>query len=121
MEKVKNKKGVAVLYVVFVVSVLLGISFGISGILIPQIRMLGDIGYSVVALYAADSGIDKFLVDRQNPNLASGHYNGSLPNGATYAVSVIQGGSPGCPSPLNFCIRSIGIYRDVRRAIEINY
>ena len=52
-----SQKGVSVLYAVFVVTVLLAISFGINGILISQVKMLGDIGHSVVAFYAADTGI----------------------------------------------------------------
>jgi len=116
-----NQKGVAVLYVIFVVTILLAISFGISGILISQIKMLGEIGHSVVAFYAADTGIEKVLVDRQAPNLTPYYYDGSLDNGATYTVSVIQGGSPGCGSGFYYCIKAIGAYQNTKRAIEINY
>ena len=115
----KNKKGISVLYVVFIMSILLAIGFGLSGILVQQIKMLGEIGYSVVAFYAADSGIEKVLVDRQAPNLTPGYYNSSLVNGATYEVFVVPSG--GSCSALNFCIKSIGRYQKVKRAIEINY
>ncbi len=117
-----NQKGVSVLYVIFVVSILLAISFGISEILISQIKMLRDMGHSVVALYAADSGIEKVLVDRQNPNLISGHYNGSLSDDITFEVFIAEGGSSGdCTSDFYFCIKSIGIYKDTKRAIEVKY
>jgi hypothetical protein len=116
-----SQKGVSVLYAVFVVTVLLAISFGINGILISQVKMLGDIGHSVVAFYAADTGIEKVLIDRQNPDLTPGYYDGSLGNGATYTVSVIQGGNPGCDPGFYYCIKAIGVYESTKRAIEINY
>ena len=112
------------MYVVFIMSILLAIGFGLSGILVQQIKMLGEIGYSVVAFYAADSGIEKVLVDRQAPNLTPGYYSCFLPtcslsNGATYEVFVVPSG--GSCSALNFCIKSIGKYQKVKRAIEISY
>jgi len=145
----KDKKGVSLLYVIFVVSILLAISFGISGILISQIKMLGEIGYSVVAFYAADSGIEKVLIDRQCPCQdpcpllcpplcreedcpCQYPYEGSLPNGSTYQAFVTEGGATeDCPGGeycdpeetpcFYYCIKSIGTYENTKRAIEINY
>lgn len=126
------------IYAIFVVAIMLAISFGISEILISQVKMLGDMGHSVVALYAADSGVEKVLIDRQTPNLDSHYYSCyslsvppcSLDNGSTYQVFVTEGGSTGdcpggesCEEPpcFYYCIKSIGIYKDVKRAIEIKY
>ena len=117
-----NQKGVSVIYAIFIVAIMLAISFGISEILISQVKMLGDMGHSVVALYAADSGVEKVLVDRQNPNLTSGYYDGFLSDEITYEVFVVEGGgSDDCTLDFYFCIKSVGIYKDVKRAIEINY
>jgi len=115
-----SKKGVSLLYAIFVVSILLAISFGISGILISQIKMLSEIGYSVVAFYAADSGVEKVLIDRQDPDLTPGYYDDSL-NGATYEVFVTEGGTSECSANFYYCIKSIGTYENTKRAIEINY
>ena len=120
--QVINQKGIAILYVIFLVSVLLAISFGISEILISQVKMLGDIGYSVVALYAADSGIENVLIDRQSPDLTPGYYDGSLSADITYEVSVTEGGaSEDCTIDFYYCIKSIGSYKDIKRAIEVKY
>ena len=118
---IKQEKGISLLYVIFITSILLSIAFGINRILISQVKMLSGVGQSVVAFYAADSGIERILVDWQNPNLTLNYYNGSLANGATYHLSVYQGTNPECDSEFSYCIKSIGEYRGVRRAIEINY
>jgi len=127
--KNQKQKGISVLYAVFIMSILMAISFGISAILISQIKMLGEIGHSVVAFYAADSGIERVLVDHQNPNLGSHYYSCyslssppcSLDNGSTYQVFVIGGGTGDCPTDFTYCIKSIGEYQKTKRAIEINY
>jgi len=125
MISINLKKGVSVLYVIFVVSILFAISFGISGILIPQVKMLSEIGNSVVAFYAADSGIEKVLIGRQNPDLTPGYYNGYLSPDITYEVFVTKGSTvenpTDCPSNFYYCIKSIGTYQNTKRAIEINY
>lgn len=107
------------MYAVIVMSILLAIGLGISGILIPQVKMLRDIGYSVVAFYAADSGIEKILLTRSNPSSISKTYL-SL-NGPSYEVFVFGGGVGSCSEEFNYCIKSIGNHKNTKRAIEINY
>jgi len=124
--KNQKQKGISVLYVVFIASILLAISLGISAILIQQIKMMREIGYSVVAFYAADSGIERVLMDWQNPDLTPHYYSCFLPicslaNGATYEVFVAGGGDGDCPIDFNYCIKSIGEYQKTKRAIEISY
>lgn len=125
----KNKKGISVLYVVFIASILLAIGLGISGILIQQIKTLGEIGHSVAAFYAADSGIERVLMAWQAPELEPDYYSCyslsspacSLANGATYRVFVLEGGGVDCSLEFTFCIKSIGTYKKTSRAIKINY
>jgi len=73
-------------------------------------------GYSVIAFYAADNGIEEVLMDNSTPTAIS---LTELPNGATYQVTVDANG-PQCDA-LNFCIKSIGTYKTTKRAIEIKY
>lgn len=115
----KNKRGISVLYVVFVTSILLAIALGISLILIQQIRMMGDIGYSVAAFYAADTGIERALMLKDNPMGLDEEYK-ELGNEASYKIYVNEKGGNGCQAD-SFCIRSIGFYRGIRRAIEVKY
>lgn len=114
-----GKRGISVLYVIFIASILLAISLGISGILITQIKMLGEIRYSVVAFYAADSGIELALMQRNNP-LPLNNYQETLSNGAAYKIFVISGGVGSCDAE-NYCVESIGSYQKTKRAIKIKY
>jgi len=127
--KYKNgggQKGSALYLSIIVLVILLAIVLGLTAILISQMRMVRQMGYSVLALSAADAGIENVLVDWESPSSDPHHYDGFLDNEAEYTVSVIVGGDSGCIHPLdpdkwNFCITSVGEYRGVRRAIEIAY
>lgn len=119
--KVQNsKKGISLYLALMIMTILLAIALGLSTIFIGQTKMLREMGYSVIAFYAADAGIEKVLVDRSNPNLTLDYYSGSLLNGATYQIIVTEGGTGGC-SAANYCIKSIGTFKETRRAIEIGY
>ena len=120
---------------VLIVSVILAIGLGISGILIQQIKISGNIGDSVVAFYAADSGVEQQIYDLYKEETHTSSYDAVLENtGASYSVSVVcsQGnmnclegipvvGEEVCSSLNNFCIRSIGTFQTSKRAIEVNY
>lgn len=117
MSNIKFEKGVSLFLALIVMAILLAIALGLSHIIITQIRMAKGMGDSVVAFNAADTGIERALVNRHNPtNLPLT----TLPNGATYQVFVTASGTGGCSAP-NFCIKSVGSYRGVKRAIEITY
>ncbi len=110
-----NKKGISIYLALIIIAILLSSALGVSVIFVSQIRILKEMGNSVVAFYASDSGIEKILLNRQNPSSIP---ETPLSNGATYQVFVSGGGSCGVP---NFCIRSIGNYKETNRAIEITY
>jgi len=112
--QLNGKKGISVLYAVFIMIILLGIGFGLSGLSVQQMKLLGDIGHSTIAFYAADSCIESVLMNQSEPS----NISLVLANGSTCQVSVSFGGS--CTAP-NFCIKSIGSYQEAKRAIEINY
>ena len=116
------QSGVSLYLAITVLIILLAIVLGLTAILVSQIQMVREMGYSVIALSAADTGIEAVLVDWGTPDLTPGHYNGFLGNGATYEVFVTPAG--GSCTALNYCIKSVGTYpssEGVRRAIEITY
>ena len=115
--KSKIQKGAAIYLALVIMIILLAVALGLTTILIGQIEMMRKMGYSVIAFYAADAGIERVLMNRHNPTDIPPT---TLPNGATYQVFVTVGGAPGCDAP-NFCIKSIGEYKGIRRAIEISY
>jgi hypothetical protein len=119
----------------------LAIALGICAILIQAMKIMTEIGYSVVAFYAADSGIETALYDLyQNPSSPSPSHSGYIEEAQeiSYQTSA-KCCQPGlgdctlveCPlgdgyidsncDALNYCLKSRGSYQRVKRAIEINY
>ncbi len=104
------EKGISLLFVVLIMSVILAIGMGISGILIQQIRMMGEIGQSIVAFYAADSGIEEVMYNLyQKKEKAGAGKNWAEDYG--YEVTIEDYGG-------KLYIVSTGEYKGVRRAIQ---
>ncbi len=125
------QKGATLYLAIVIMSVLLAAVFSISSIVLTQIRTIKGMGDSVVAFYAADTGIETALYDLYNASYISHYGPISLGSGTyTYEVWITQpaGGTlPGIPidSPFNctgkgqyYCIKSIGTYNSIKRAIE---
>ena len=131
MDKNKMQSGVSLYLAIIVMLILLAIVLGLTTILIGQMKMVREMGYSVIALSAADAGIEAILTNQSNPTSAVAYITCpstapgsfcSLSNGAKYYLKVLGSGSGDCPASVsNFCITSVGIYEGVRRAIEITY
>ena len=133
----KSQKGISLLFVVLIMSVILSIGIGISGILIQQTKMMGEIGYSVVSFYAADSGIERQLFDLYKTPPEQLHQSqyimANVGNNVSFTVNAKCGASvssekclPGLSvaaecNAANVCIKSTGAYKETRRAIEIKY
>jgi hypothetical protein len=120
----KRQKGVSTLIAFFIMSAFLVIVFGMNAILVGELKIIGGIGDSVIALYAAETGIERVLWEKALP--PSGPYNDILDLGgsiyqSSYSASVISTSTDpgGCPSDVNFCIQSVGTYKDTRRAIQV--
>lgn len=114
----KLQQGVALYLSLIIMTVLLSIALGLSTIFIGQSKMIKALGNSVIAFYAADAGVEEVLINRIDPLDIP---QTTLPSGATYQVFVTAGGVGDCSSENNFCIKSIGVYQETRRAIEIVY
>jgi len=110
------EKGASLYLAFMMMTVLLVIAFGMSAILFGQMKIIGGMGDSVIAFYAADTGIERALYENATPPQT---FSDSI-GGASYNVSVISPGSDACPSDVNYCIKSIGIYKETRRAIQVN-
>lgn len=55
------QKGVSLLITFFIIGIFIAVVLGISVILVSEIKIIKEMGYSVVAFYAADSGVEKTL------------------------------------------------------------
>lgn len=115
---IKHQRGSSLYLALMVMTILLDMALGLSSIFIGQTKTIKQIGNSVIALCAADTGIEVALLNRNNPINIS---ETTLSNGATYRVTVTASGTGNCPAGNYFCIKSIGSYLGVKRAIEITY
>lgn len=118
-DNTKREGGTSLFLTIIILTILLAIALGLSAIFIGQVAMFREMGYSVIALYAADAGIETSLTQRDNPLSLNG-YSETLDNGSSYRLTVLLPGQSGCTA-LNFCVRSVGTYLGIKRAIEITY
>lgn len=107
-----SERGVSLFLTMIIMSVLLSITLGINAIFWQQVQSLRYMGNSVIAFYAADAGIERAL--RENSSVSD-----TLSNGATYNAIKIITGNPGCLTAFEYCIQSVGVYKETRRAIQI--
>ncbi|MBU3964479.1 hypothetical protein KJ562_02055 [Patescibacteria group bacterium] len=124
-----SQKGATLYFAIIIMSILLAAVFSISSIVLTQIRTIKGMGDSIIAFYAADTGIETALYDLYNANYI-GHYGPvSLGSGTyTYEVWVTQpvgGALPteilediNCTAGEYYCIKSVGTYNNTKRAIE---
>jgi hypothetical protein len=123
----KFKKGASVYLVIMVGAVMLAIILGLVSLLIRRQVVIRQLSESVLALHGADSGIERILyavrkesydpatctpTPCQAPYPAGG--DPTLTNGVEYETYVQSTGT-------ETKLRAIGLYRQIRRAIEITY
>lgn len=114
---INYNRGVSLYLAVLIMAILLAMALGLSTIFLGQIRVIRGMGYSVIAFYAADAGIEMILTQRTNPVPIP---ETLLSNGSAYQVIVTAAGTGNCQA-LNYCIKSLGTYKETSRAIEIIY
>ena len=120
MSKNKHQQGTTLYLSVMIMTILLAIAFGLSSIFLGQTKMIRGMGYSVIAFYAADTGIEEILMQRASPSSICTELSPCfLDNGATYYI-VIKTPGVDC-NAANFCITAVGAFKETRRAIEIEY
>ena len=113
-------------------SVILAMGLGISGIIVQEIKTMAQVGYSVVSFYAADSGVEEALYNLyKSPQKVSIHLGNC--GEALFEAEIKCGASMSptdCPpgfeiasdcNASNSCLKSIGVYQETKRAIEIKY
>jgi hypothetical protein len=121
--KFLKQKGTSVFMGILVMTVLLTISLGMTSALVVQIKTIRNVGYSVTAFYAAETGIETALNDPNCTTTCAGYtdVNLDLDDGskAYYTLSATGPLPPDCLGS-NFCVKSVGTYNGTRRAIQIS-
>jgi len=117
--KIKNyQQGVSLLFTIIIMGLVLGITIGVSTILLQEVKMMRGMGESTIAFYGADTAIEKITMNRDNPT----EFQECFPepyNNICYEAKIINPGSD-CQAT-NYCLRSVGSYRGTKRAIELQY
>lgn len=113
-----TKSGISIYLAVIITAVLFAIVFGLNAILLGQIKTIRNIGYSVNAFYAAETGAEKALYDNKNIEPVSYSYSGSLDNGASYSVLLLLANEGDCPEDSSYCLLSTGSFGSTTRAVQ---
>jgi hypothetical protein len=117
--KMKNyDRGVSLLLTLLIMALILGISLGVSTILVQQTKMIRAMGESVIAFSAADTAIEKVAMNTENPSEFQECFSPPY-NDICYQVKISSPG-PNCQAA-TYCLRSIGSYKEVKRAVELKY
>ncbi len=109
-----SQKGVSIYLAIIIMFILLSIALGVSVIIVSQMKMIRGMGNSVIAFYAADTGIERSLYATRLEGSTTGEVSGSLSDplaDASYNVT----------SPEVDRWKSIGSFEGVKRAIEISF
>ena len=118
----KNHKqaGSIILYTVLIMATVMMISISLMRILLPKVKVTSEAINSVIAIYAADSGMELCIISsRINslpiPSLAQLNNSYMIP-GVT-----IQSYPNPCPySPIgSVSARTVGTYRGISRSLEV--
>jgi len=117
----KNQTGVILLLTLFILSGILIITLGAADLVLAGIRMNRLTGYSNLAFFASEAGMERALWEaRQNsyilPDIDTANVFSSddLGNGSAYQVNYAT-------SSPNITFKSIGSYRGAKRSVESTY
>ncbi|KKS44830.1 hypothetical protein A2567_02310 [Candidatus Azambacteria bacterium RIFOXYD1_FULL_42_11] len=113
MRIIKNDKetGITLLFTMIILAFVLLTAVLIVDIVIVQLKLSGDINDSLVAIYAADSGVEWQLYQiRKGQSIPSPIFV----NGAAVETTV-TGSAP------NFTIKSLGSFKEVKRQFEVGF
>jgi len=105
-----TKKGVSIYLALMITFVLLAISLGVSLIIVSQMKMMKGMGDSVIAFYAADTGIEESLYKSRQLGDNSGIFPDENIGEAKYLVNFNSDAAEW---------DSVGSYKEVKRAIKI--
>ena len=113
-----SQKGVTLYFTLVIMAILLGAVFSINTLIVSQIKSIKEMGNSVIAFYAADSGAETALHDGKTGFPASSSYAETLSNDASYIAEPIATSSPSCDGQW-YCIESVGTFQDTQRRVKI--
>jgi hypothetical protein len=115
----KGKKGSILYLAIVILGFIFVVSSSLSFIIVSQLKIQREMGNSLIAFFAADSGVERALYAIFKENNLSFSTTSSV-GSATFVVSVYPKSE--CETFVNYyCIKSKGIYRGTTRQIEASF
>lgn len=129
---IKEQQGISLYLSILVLTAVLAIGFGITSLLLGQLKTSRDIQKLMSVIYASDAGVERTLYKiRQNGDFSTCSTLGppaeceipvtALQNQATYKVIILDPGVDWCDISRMKCIRSIGTLEGTNRAFEVTF
>ena len=135
MAKFKKLKGISIVYIVLITSIIFVIALGVNSISYRQAKSMNEIGFSTVAFFAADAGAERqmFNLYQETPIVSSFSiiFDSSAPASASTSVRcsattlvadciVPEGPDSNCLAQ-NICVSSVGDFKNIKRAVQLEY
>ena len=114
-----NQKGVSVYITVIMLSILLAVSLGLSSIIVGGAKISESLSFSVKALHAADTGIEKTLYNIFKNGDCATPVTGTCGTDCSYEVIITYTG--GSCFETGTSIESLGTYKTTKRKVEASY
>ncbi len=105
-----KQKGITLYLGLIILATLLGIALGITPILIGGLGLMRGMGYSVVAFYGTDTGIERSLYNFRKQG-GTGEVSGTIGE-LSYSARRRK-------TETHIIWESVGLFRGIKRAIEI--
>lgn len=113
-----SSKGITLLITLVILSALIAAVTGVATIFVRELRISSFVDDSVIAIMAADAGIEKKLYDtRKLAGDPTASYSATLSNGATYVTCPPPGSCTASPVQ----ITSTGTFNDAQRTLEVTF
>lgn len=120
----KNQKGVILLLTLLILSGVLAVTLTAADLVLAGIRMNRLAGYSGLAYFAAEAGLERALYTARQPGFSYPSENQedffncapscSLANGSAYQVDYFT-------SPPSVTFKSVGDFSGAKRSVESTY
>lgn len=118
-----KKKGASLVLTLLILSAVLAIAFGVSSLILGEVKISKNVPRSLKAYYAAETGIEKSLYDARK---GAGASDVGTPPSCSDGGAVCLDDADACYS-IDFTagdpniIKSFGCYKETRRAVEATY
>lgn len=119
-KNINQEEGVALLLTVIIISAVMMIASMIANIVITQMQLVEDIGSSVSAIYAADSGVECQLYNIRHGGQSLSCKSTDIPGGNIMMFNGATVETTRSDNPPSYTIESRGSYRSVKRKFQVN-